>query len=152
MENLVWKDKFDWRGCSAVQFDPKKLGGRGNVDGTRMMADSVLENYDYGVSEEEIAETYQLDLEPVKQIIAFANAKRSQDLIDWHGCGAVQFDPEKLSGSATVGNSRLDANTIILNYEDGMSIDELHEHFHADKQAIRAIILFFETQKLKMSA
>ena len=75
-----------------------------------------------------------------------------EDLIDWHGCDAVRFDPERLSGRATVGNSRLDADTIILNYEDGMSVDELSDHFHADESAVRSVICFFEAHKLKISA
>ena len=76
MSELAWEDEFDWRGCGAVQFDPLKMGGRGNVDGTRMLADGVLENYDDGMSPEEIAESYHLDLHPVRQIIAFATAIR----------------------------------------------------------------------------
>ena len=76
MDKFIWEDEFDWRGCSAVQFDPLKMGGRGNVDGTRMLADSVLENYEDGMSAEEIAETYHLDLDPVRQIIAFATVAR----------------------------------------------------------------------------
>jgi uncharacterized protein (DUF433 family) len=76
MEDLIWEDEFDWRGCSAVQFDPEKLGGRGNVNGTRMFADTVLSNFDDGMSAEEIAESYELDIEPVRQIIAFALTRR----------------------------------------------------------------------------
>ena len=75
-----------------------------------------------------------------------------KDLIDWHGCDAVQFDPERLSGRATVGDTRLDADTLILNYEDGMSVDELHDHFNADKNSIRSVIHFFETKRLKITA
>jgi len=74
------------------------------------------------------------------------------DLIDWHGCTAVQFDPKKLGGKATVGNTRLDADTVIANYEDGMSIDELYDHFHADKDAMRTIIAFYESKRMKISA
>lgn len=70
------EDQFDWRGCSAVQWNPRMLSGRANVDGTRMFADSVLENYDDGMSAEEIAETYSLDLEPVEKILAFAASRR----------------------------------------------------------------------------
>ena len=75
-----------------------------------------------------------------------------EDQIDWHGCDVVRFDPERLSGQATIGNSRLDADTVILNHEDGMSVDELSDHFHADKNAVRSVISFFEAHKLKISA
>ena len=73
------------------------------------------------------------------------------DLIDLHGCTAVQFDPEKLGGRATVGNSRMDADGIILNYEDGMDVDELYDHFHVDKEAIRTIIAFYEAKRFAKS-
>ncbi len=70
------EDEFDWRGCSAVQWNPRMLSGRANVNGTRMFADLVLSNYDDGLSVEEIVETYELDIEPTREIIAFAVAKR----------------------------------------------------------------------------
>lgn len=79
MEDAEWKDEFDWRGCKAVQFDPLKLSGRGNVDGTRMFADGVLNCYDDGMSAEEIAVEYELDMKPVREIIAFANSRRLKE-------------------------------------------------------------------------
>ena len=39
-----------------------------------------------------------------------------RDLIDWHGCEAVQFDPLKLGGRATVGNTRMDADGVLINF------------------------------------
>jgi len=69
------------------------------------------------------------------------------DLIDWHGCDAVQFDPEKLSGRATVGASRLDADTVLLNYEDGMTVAELHDHFGGDRRLIEKVVEFIETKR-----
>jgi|HubBroStandDraft_6_1064221.scaffolds.fasta_scaffold2462006_1 uncharacterized protein (DUF433 family) len=80
MDWQIIQDEFDWRGCRAVQFDPLKLSGRGNVDGTRMFADGVLNCYDDGMSAEEIAEEYELDLQPVREIIAFATAKRLKEI------------------------------------------------------------------------
>ncbi len=75
-----------------------------------------------------------------------------QDLIDWHGCDAVQFDPEKLSGRATVGNSRLDADSVQLNYDDGMSVDDLHDHFGGNKDLIRKVVQYIEATRMKASA
>ena len=34
------------------------------------------------------------------------------DAFDWHGCEAVQFNPDKLSGRATVGATRMDADGV----------------------------------------
>lgn len=70
------EDEFDWQGCSAVQWDPEKLSGRANVAGTRMFADSVLSNFDSGLSEEEIADSYGTELAHVQAILSFAHGRR----------------------------------------------------------------------------
>ena len=74
---------------------------------------------------------------------------RFPDAFDWHGCEAVQFNPDKLSGRATVGATRIDADGIFLNYEDGLSVEELHQHFGSDKDAIRQIIEFGRSRGFK---
>lgn len=75
-----------------------------------------------------------------------------KDLIDWRGCDAVQFDPEKLSGRATVGHSRMDADGILINHESGMSIEDLQESFGVEREAIERILAFGIPRRLKASA
>ena len=72
------EDEFDWRGCDVVQWDPEKLSGRANVEGTRMFADSVLDEFDDGWSVDEIAEDYGLRVGAVETIIDFAQARREK--------------------------------------------------------------------------
>lgn len=76
---------------------------------------------------------------------------RQVDLIDWHGCEAVQFDPLKLGGRATVGATRMDADGVLINYEDGMTAQEISEAFGTNLDAVRTIIAFVESRKLKAS-
>ena len=76
----------------------------------------------------------------------------SRDLFDWKGCEAVQFDLEKLGGRATVGATRMDADGVLLNYADGMTPEEISDHFGSDLQAIRTIIAFAEARNLKATA
>jgi len=78
--------------------------------------------------------------------------ERQLDLFDWHGCEAVRFDPEKLGGRATVGNSRMDADGILLNYEDGMSPEEISDAFGTDLDAIHTILAFAKARDLKATA
>ena len=75
-----------------------------------------------------------------------------KDLIDWHGCEAVQFNPEKLSGRATVGNTRMDADGILINYESGMSVGDLQENFGVEREAIEKILAFGLPRHLKARA
>ena len=75
MGRKIVGDRFDWRGCSAVQFNPEKLSGRATVGSSRMDADGVLINHMSGMSAEEIADMFEVDLEGVKAILAFARSK-----------------------------------------------------------------------------
>lgn len=74
------------------------------------------------------------------------------DLIDWHGCEAVQFDPEKLSGRATVGNTRMDADGVLINFESGMTIEDIQENFGVERDAIEKILAFGIPRRMKVSA
>ncbi len=67
---------IDWSGCSIVERNPKKLGGVPTVRAWRMPADSVVENHDYGASDQEISEWYGLPLEDVRTILAYAEQYR----------------------------------------------------------------------------
>jgi uncharacterized protein (DUF433 family) len=74
------------------------------------------------------------------------------DKYDWHGCDAVRFDPEKLGGRATVGNTRMDADGILDNFEDGLSVDEIVESYGVDRQAVEKILAFAALKGLKAIA
>ena len=75
-----------------------------------------------------------------------------KDLIDWHGCDAVQFNPDKLSGRATVGNTRMDADGILINYEGGLTVDDIVDSFGAEKAAVEEILRFAATKRTKAVA
>lgn len=74
------------------------------------------------------------------------------DRYDWHGCEAVQFDPEKLGGRATVGKTRMDADTVLANFEDGLTVDEIVETYHLDRRAVEKILAFAAAKGLKATA
>jgi uncharacterized protein (DUF433 family) len=74
------------------------------------------------------------------------------DMFDWDGCAAVQFDPEKLGGRATVGATRMDADGVLLNYGDGMTPEEISDHFGSDLEAIRIILKFAEARNFEATA
>ncbi len=71
---------MDWSKCGAVESVPGKVSGQWIVKGTRILADGVLENARAGYSPEQLAdEVYDgLPLDKVKEILAYANAKRQR--------------------------------------------------------------------------
>lgn len=63
---------MDWSGCDVVESVPGKLSGTPVLRNTRMPADGVVENFDDGISAEEIADDFMLDLEDVRAVLRFA--------------------------------------------------------------------------------
>lgn len=63
---------MDWNGCAWVESVPDKLGGTPVLLRSRMPADGVLENFDAGLSAENIAEDFDQDLESVRGALEFA--------------------------------------------------------------------------------
>jgi uncharacterized protein (DUF433 family) len=75
MDRRVTLDRYDWKGCDVVEVNPRKLGGRATVQDTRMHADGILENYEDGLTIDEIVESYGVERAAVEKILAFAAAK-----------------------------------------------------------------------------
>lgn len=67
---------IDWTDCALVEVIPGKVSGVPLVKGTRMPADGVVENYDSGSLVEEIAYNFDLSLETVRALVAFADARQ----------------------------------------------------------------------------
>jgi uncharacterized protein (DUF433 family) len=68
---------------------------------------------------------------------------------DWKGCTAVQFGPEKLGGRATVGNARMDADGVLINFGSGLSVDDIVESFGVERQAVESIPAFAASRRLQ---
>jgi uncharacterized protein (DUF433 family) len=70
---MVWSgyNTVDWSGCDEVEQVEGKLSGVPVLKHTRMQADLVLDNYQAGLSAEEIADIYRLKLQQVKAVIDY---------------------------------------------------------------------------------
>jgi uncharacterized protein (DUF433 family) len=66
---------MDWSGCSLVEQVPGKVSGVPILRGSRVQADSVLENFESGESAEDIADNFDLPIEHVRQVLAYATAQ-----------------------------------------------------------------------------
>ncbi len=67
---------IDWSDCSIVETDPEKMGGLPTVRDWRITADSLIENHDDGLSAEEIAAMFELPVDDVRAILAYAKQTR----------------------------------------------------------------------------
>jgi len=65
---------MDWSKCSFVEIRPEVQRGRPVLSGTRMPADDIVENWEAGVDEPEIAANFRIPIAQVKAILAYAAA------------------------------------------------------------------------------
>jgi uncharacterized protein (DUF433 family) len=70
---------IDWTGCAQVEQVPGKVSGRPIVRGTRILADTIVQDDELGSSLDEIHENYpDLSLSAIQQLISFAQSHRIQ--------------------------------------------------------------------------
>lgn len=62
--------------------------------------------------------------------------------IDWTGCPAVEVVPGKVSGVPILKHTRMQADSVIENYEDGMSVQEIADEFSLSELMVREVVTF----------
>ena len=72
MAQLLESPIISWTDCPLVEINPRKLSGTPVLKGTRMPADAILENYADGLPAEEIAEVFELPVDSVRALLAYA--------------------------------------------------------------------------------
>ncbi len=70
---------IDWTECELVERIPGKVSGRPLVRGTRILADTIIQDAELGSPLEEIHENYpDLPVAVIQQLISFACAHHVQ--------------------------------------------------------------------------
>jgi uncharacterized protein (DUF433 family) len=66
----------DWTGCELVERIPGKVSGRAIVCGTRILADTIVQDAELGSPLEEIHENYpDLPLATIQRLLSFARTR-----------------------------------------------------------------------------
>ena len=73
---MAAQDKIDWSGCPLVEVKPGVHSGAPVLRGTRMPANAIVDNFDYGMSVSEIAEQFELQPDRVQAIVTYAQSHR----------------------------------------------------------------------------
>jgi uncharacterized protein (DUF433 family) len=79
MADMDADSDIDWTGCELVERIPGKVSGRPIVRGTRILADTIVEDAELGSPLEEIQENYpDLPAAAIQRLISFAQSHRVQ--------------------------------------------------------------------------
>jgi uncharacterized protein (DUF433 family) len=80
-EEAVWPtmdhaETVDWSACRLVEMKPDVQSGVPVLKGTRLPAAAIVDNSDFGVDASEIAEQFEVTLELVEAVLAYAKSHR----------------------------------------------------------------------------
>ena len=73
---MAARDKIDWSECPLVEVKREVQSGAPVLRGTRMPANAIIDNLDYGMSVAEIAEQFELPADSVEAIVTYAQSHR----------------------------------------------------------------------------
>lgn len=76
----IERHEIDWTGCEAVERIPGKVSGKPVVRGTRILANTIVEDAELGSTLEEIHENYpDLSISTIQRLISFAQPLRKRN-------------------------------------------------------------------------
>ncbi len=69
------KQGIDWSGCELVEVVPSKVSGAPILKGTRLPAQTIIDNHDYGMTPAEIVEQFGVTEDQVLQVLKYARSR-----------------------------------------------------------------------------
>ncbi|MGA7317400.1 MAG: DUF433 domain-containing protein [Silvibacterium sp.] len=74
---------IDWQGCDLVEQVPGKMSGRPVAQGTRILADTIVEDAELGESVDAIHENYPSpSADTIRMLLAFVQSRKPSFPID----------------------------------------------------------------------
>jgi uncharacterized protein (DUF433 family) len=68
---MLLSEQIDWSVCPFVEIDPNVQSGAPVLRGTRLPVSAIVDNFDYGLSSEDISEQFQVPLVRVNEILEY---------------------------------------------------------------------------------
>jgi len=62
--------------------------------------------------------------------------------MDWTGCKWVESVADRLGGTPVLVNTRMDADGVLLNFDEGMSAEEIADEFGVDCGSVYGVLEF----------
>jgi uncharacterized protein (DUF433 family) len=73
---MAAQEGIDWSDCPFVEVKPGVQSGVPVLRGTRMPADAIVDNFDYGLDIAEIVEQFEVPRDRVVAILTYAKSHR----------------------------------------------------------------------------
>jgi uncharacterized protein (DUF433 family) len=73
---MAAEEQIDWTECSWVEVNPRVQSGAPVLRGTRLPVSAIVDNFNYGVSVEEISRQFEIPQDRIHAILSYAKAHR----------------------------------------------------------------------------
>lgn len=73
---MAAEEQIDWSACLLVEVNPRVQSGASVLRGTRMPANTIVDNIDYGMSVAEMSEQFEVPQDRIQAILASAESHR----------------------------------------------------------------------------
>jgi uncharacterized protein (DUF433 family) len=73
---MISAERVDWSDFPLVEVNPRVQGGQPVLKGTRMPADAIVDNFNFGVEPVEIAAQFELPYASVEAVLNYAQSRR----------------------------------------------------------------------------
>jgi uncharacterized protein (DUF433 family) len=73
---MATPEQIDWTDCPLVEVKPGVQSGAPVLRDTRMPVNAIVDNLEFGVDVEEIAEQFEITADRIEAILAFAQSHR----------------------------------------------------------------------------
>jgi uncharacterized protein (DUF433 family) len=73
---MATPEQIDWTDCPLVEVKPGVQSGAPVLRDTRMPVNAIVDNFEFGVDVEEIAEQFEVPADRIEAILAYAQSHR----------------------------------------------------------------------------
>lgn len=70
------------------------------------------------------------------------NPELQTELLDWNGCEWVESVQGRMHGTPVLVNTRMPADGVVENFDDGITVEQLVKDYGLDKQAVLGALQF----------
>jgi uncharacterized protein (DUF433 family) len=167
-DGLYYSIEIDWCRCPLLESIPGKVSGAWVIEGTRMPAQTVIDNYASCMDTLEIAAAWDLDRAAVEAIVAFAEGYRAEARdrilaspefaalldcapapppVDWSGCAVVEWMGGPMHDTWVLRGTPTPAWLLMQHCDDGMPVEDIAGHYGWDVALIETLIAYGEAYR-----
>lgn len=144
---------------------PGKVSGARVLKGSRMPAQTIVDNHDACMDSPEIADAFEVEPRLVEAIVAFAEGYRTEALgrilagpgfaalldgapqpppVDWRGCALVEWMEGPFHDTWVLRGTTTPAHLLMKHHDDGWRLEEIVEHYRWNEALVAALIAYGE--------